>query len=136
MPLRQIRKHPKSRSSRSSRKHRSSHQRGGDPGRVALPPSYFGNGTSGYFADGSTELNRCARQNSVSQGSISSNGKWAGPNLYPMLGGRRKGSSRRRSLKAQHQVGGSCGSCGCSGRRNFQSKTMKGGFVNTKPSTY
>ena len=126
MPLRQIRKNPKSRNSRKSRKSRSSHQRGGDPGRIALPPAYFSNDTRGYFADGSTQLNSCARQHSVSQGVVSSDGKWAGANLYPMLGGRRS----RRSLKAPSQRGGSCG---CSGRRQFKPKTMKGGY-NPKPS--
>ena len=124
MPQRQIRKNPKSRNSRNSHKSRKFHQRGGDPGRVALPPAYYGNSTRGYFADGSSELNSCSRQHSVSHGVVSTNGKWAGPNLYPMLGG------RRRSLKAPQQRGGSCG---CSGRRQFKPKTMKGGYY-PKPS--
>lgn len=107
MPLKQIRKHPKSKSRKS---HRKSHrkQRGGDPGRVALPMAYFSkNNTSGYYADGAPELQPCARQHSVSQGVVSSDGNWAGPNLYPMLGG-------RRSQKG--------GACGCSGRKSKTSR--------------
>ena len=108
MPARQIRKNPKqkSRSSRSRKQFtKMINQKGGDTGRYVLPPAYFGKGIQGYYADGSSELNSCGKQNAVSQGVISANGKWAGPNLYPMMGG----------------------SCGCNGRRNFKPKTMKGG---------
>jgi hypothetical protein len=106
MPVRQIRKNQKSRKSHS----RNPMQKGGDVGRYVLPPAYFGNGTSGYYADGSFALNSCGKQHAVSQGVISANGKWAGPNLYPMMGG----------------------ACGCSGRRNFKPKTMKGGSSHKK----
>lgn len=122
MPQRQIRKNHKSKSNRS-RKSRSKGQRGGDPGRVALPPSYWGKGTNGYFEAGSPELKGCSSQNAVSRGVISKNGFWAGPNLYPMLGGSRK------NLNPKPQYGGSCG---CNGRRQFKPKTMKGGFYNSK----
>jgi hypothetical protein len=108
MPMRQIRKNPKQRSHKSrSRKQMSKmhNQKGGDPGRYNLPQAYFGKGIQGYYADGSSELNSCGKQHAVSQGIISANGKWAGPNLYPMMGG----------------------ACGCSGRRYLNQRTMKGG---------
>ena len=118
MPARQIRKNPKqkSRSSRSRKQFtKMINQKGGDTGRYVLPPAYFGKGIQGYYADGSSELNSCGKQNAVSQGVISANGKWAGPNLYPMMGG----------------------SCGCSGRRNLKPNTMqtqKGGNPLKKKS--
>jgi len=107
MPARQIRKNPKQKSKSRSRKHMSKmpNQKGGDPGRYNLPPAYFGKGIQGYYADGSSELNSCGKQSAVSQGVISANGQWAGPNLYPMMGG----------------------ACGCSGGRKQKNKTMKGG---------
>jgi hypothetical protein len=106
MPLRQIRR------SKSS-KHQSAHrQRGGDPGRVALPPAYWGNGTRGYYKEGSSELAGCAKQHAVSQGVISKDGYWAGPNLYPLLGGSRR----------QHKISQKGGGCGCNGRR-YRSKS-------------
>lgn len=109
MPVRQIRKNPKQRSHKSrSRKQMTKmhNQKGGDTGRYVLPPAYFGKGIQGYYADGSSELNSCGKQNAVSQGVISANGKWAGPNLYPMMGG----------------------ACGCSGRRNLKPNlSQKGG---------
>jgi len=109
MPARQIRKHPKQRSHKSrSRKQMNKmlNQKGGDTGRYVLPPAYFGKGIQGYYADGSSELNSCGKQNAVSQGVISANGKWAGPNLYPMMGGA-CGCSGRRSLKPMNnQKGG------------------------------
>ena len=109
MPAKPIRaKYSKSSKSRKSHSANRIH-RGGDPGRVALPPTYFGNGTRGYFADGSRELNSCSKQHAVSQGVLSADGKWAGPNLYPMMGG-------RRSQKG--------GSCGC-GRKNKSKKSKK-----------
>lgn len=112
MPLRQIRKHKNSKSKSKSlnRKTKRQHQRGGDPGRIALPMAYFAkNNTTGYYADGSSALQGCGRQTSVSQGVVSSDGKWAGPNLYPQLGGR----------VARPQRGGSCG---C--RRRSKRKTQ------------
>ena len=115
MPMRQIHKHPKKSLNRKShtRKQRSNSnvvQRGGDDGRFVLPPAYFGKGMQGYYADGSSEFNSCGKQHAVSHGVISANGKWAGPNLYPMMGG----------------------SCGCSGKRQFKPKTMKGGACPKK----
>lgn len=108
MPLRQIRKHKNSKSkshSRRSRKTKRQHQRGGDPGRVALPMAYFSkNSTPGYYPEGSAALQGCGRQTAVSQGVIHSDGKWAGPNLYPQLGGRHSKPQRG-------------GSCGCRGAR-------------------
>lgn len=64
---------------------------------------------SGYHADGSSALNSCGKQHAVSQGTISSNGQWAGPNLYPMMGG----------------------DCGCSGRRQYK-PNQKGGSTLKK----
>jgi hypothetical protein len=122
MPLKQIRKYPKYKSRRSHRKSRSCNQRqhGGDPGRVALPLGYFTkSSTPGYYPDGSPELQSCGRQNSVSHGVISSDGKWAGPNLYPMLGGRRSKSQKG-------------GDCGCSGRK---SKTSRKHMSHRKSKT-
>lgn len=122
MPIKQIRKNSKSK--RSNRKSQSSRQRGGDPGRVALPMAYFSkNGTPGYFANGSSELESCPRQVAVSQGVIHSNGKWAGPNLYPMLGGKRSKRSKRSSQRG--------GSCGCSGRR---AKTSRKSMTKSRKS--
>lgn len=119
MPARQIRKNPKQKSHGHKSHSRNPMQKGGDVGRYVLPPAYFGNGTSGYYADGSSALNSCGKQNAVSRGVISANGKMAGPNLYPMMGG----------------------ACGCSGsgRRNFKPKTMKGGSSHKKefkPNTH
>jgi hypothetical protein len=105
MPLRQIRKHKNSKSKSKSRR-----QRGGDPGRVALPISYFSkNNNAGYYADGSDALQGCPRQKAVSQGVMWPGGNWAGPNLYPQLGGRKS------------QRGGSCG---CRGSRRNKRKTQ------------
>jgi hypothetical protein len=113
MPMRQIRKH---KSKSRSRKHFTSNsklvQRGGDDGRYVLPPAYFGKGMNGYYADGSSALNSCSKQHAVSHGVISANGKMAGPNLYPMMGG----------------------NCGCSGRRNYKNPkpTQHGGMQPKK----
>ena len=118
MPVRQIRKNPKNHKHKSRKSHsRKSHsrnpmQKGGDVGRYVLPPAYFGNGTSGYYADGSSALNSCGKQHAVSQGVISANGKLAGPNLYPMMGG---------------------SSCN---KKEFKSKTMKGGSCNKKTKSH
>ena len=114
MPLRQIRKHKNSKSHSRSRKTKTQHQRGGDPGRVALPIAYFSkNNNSGYYADGSDALQGCPSQKAVSHGVVWPGGKWAGPNLYPQLGGRSRG---RRSQRG--------GSCGCSGSRRTKRKTQ------------
>lgn len=79
--------------------------RGGDHnGLINLPQSYFGKGTSGYYAPGSPELKGSESQVAVSAGSVWSNCKMAGPNLYPMLGGGCgcSGSIKRRSKKSKH----------------------------------
>ena len=87
-----LKKNSKSKSThRVSRKN----MRGGDAGRYVLPPSYFGNGTEGYYAPGSPELAGSDKQVSVSQGTVWEGGQYAGPNLYPMQGG----------------------DCGCSGKK-------------------
>jgi len=136
MPARQIRKHPKQKSNTHksrSRKHYSSSssnsnskvvQRGGDDGRYVLPPAYFGKGMQGYYADGSSELSSCGKQHAVSHGVISADGKWAGPNLYPMMGGNCGCSGRKaKSNKSKSQSGS---------RRQFKPKTMKGGACPKK----
>jgi len=116
MPLRQIRKHrnskSKSKSNSRSRKTKRNIQRGGNSGgRVALPMAYFSkSGAPGYYADGSDALRSCPRQHAVSQGVISPDGNWAGPNLYPQLGG---------NVSKPSQKGGSCG---C--RRRTKRKTQ------------
>jgi len=118
MPLRQIRKHKISKSKTNSHsrtrktKTNTKHQRGGDPGRVALPMAYFSkNNTAGYYADGSDALKGCSRQKAVSHGVVWPGGNWAGPNLYPQLGGRGRVSQRG-------------GDCGCRGSRRSKRKTQ------------
>ena len=69
--------------------------KGGDAGRYVMPPSYYGNGNAGYFADGSPELETSSKQHSVSQGMVWDNGKFAGPNLYPTMTGAGCGCSRK-----------------------------------------
>ena len=133
MPLRQIRKHKNSKSKSNShsrsRKTNSKYQRGGDPGRVALPMAYFSkNNTAGYYADGSSALNSCGKQHAVSQGVISANGKLAGPNLYPMMGG---SSCNKKEFKPKTMKGGS--SCN---KKEFKPKTMKGGSCNKKTKSH
>ena len=79
--------------------------RGGDHnGLINLPQSYFGKGTSGYYASGSPELKGSESQVAVSAGSVWSNCKMAGPNLYPMLGGGCgcSGGIKRRSKKTKN----------------------------------
>ena len=68
--------------SNKNKKHnsRSKVMRGGDDGRYVLPPSYFGGNQNGYVAKFSN------LSGAVSQGTISENGKSAGPNLYPSIG--------------------------------------------------
>ena len=75
--------------------------RGGDDGRYVLPPAYFGKGTNGYYANGSPELQSKGNQHAVSQGTISGNGLFAGPNLYPMLGGNCACNSRKSKSKSK-----------------------------------
>jgi len=73
---------------------RSKVMRGGDDGRYVLPPSYFGGNQNGYVAKFSD------LPGAVSQGTVTANGKYAGPNLYPSMG----------------IVSG--GGCGCGGKKS------------------
>ncbi len=74
-------------------------QRGGNNGRYVMPQTYFGNGSNGYYPSGSLDLNSSSNQHAVSQGVLSRNGKFAGPNLYPMLGGESSCSGKRNMKK-------------------------------------
>jgi len=88
-------------------------QRGGNNGRYVMPQTYFGNGSNGYYPSGSLDLNSSSNQHAVSQGVLSRNGKFAGPNLYPMLGGESS----------------------CSGKRNMKNNNnsrMRGGYTKYK----
>lgn len=69
--------------------------KGGDAGRYVMPPSYYGSGNAGYFADGSPELETSSKQHAVSQGMVWEGGKFAGPNLYPTMTGAGCGCSRK-----------------------------------------
>jgi hypothetical protein len=89
---------------KSMRHHRKTHtrkvMRGGDHnGIINLPPAYFGSCTKGYYPAGSPELAGSDRQVSVSQGTMWSNCKTAGPNLYPMMGGGCGCGVKRRNKK-------------------------------------
>jgi len=84
---------------------------GGDDGRYVLPPSYFGGNQNGYVS----KFENLA--GAVSQGTVTSKGQYAGPNLYPSMG----------------LVGGGCG---CSGKkRKFQSKSKSKSKKQNKTST-
>ena len=83
---------------------RSKVMRGGDDGRYALPPSYFGGNQNGYVASPSD------LPGAVSQGTVTSNGKYAGPNLYPTglvngggcgCGGKKSKSKNKSSTKSK-----------------------------------
>ena len=93
--------------SKTNRRVSRKNMRGGDAGRYVMPPNYFGDVPTGYYAPGAPELAGSANQVSVSQGTVWKGGQYAGPNLYPMQGG----------------------DCGCSSKRNYKKKTrkMKGG---------
>ena len=92
-------------------KSRSKVMRGGDDGRYVLPPSYFGGKQNGYVS----KFENLA--GAVSQGTVTSNGQYAGPNLYPSMG----------------LVGGGCG---CSGKKGkFQSKSKSKSKKQNKTST-
>ena len=69
--------------------------KGGDAGRYVMPPSYYGSGNAGYFADGSPELETSSKQHAVSQGMVWEGGKFAGPNLYPTMTGAGCGCGRK-----------------------------------------
>lgn len=77
--------------------------RGGDDGRYVMPPSYYGNGTAGYYAPGSPELASSGNQVSVSQGTVWQGGQYAGPNLYPMQGGFGCGCSSKKNKKFKNK---------------------------------
>ena len=89
----------RSKSSKSSKKSKSSVLKGGDAGRFVMPPAYYGKGTEGYYGSGSPELNSSGKQHAVSQGTISENGQFAGPNLFPMKGG--NCGCKRKSKKSK-----------------------------------
>jgi len=61
--------------------------RGGDERTTGMAGAYFTNNLSGYYQSGSKALEPTGKQSAVSRGTISSDSKWAGPNLYPMKGG-------------------------------------------------
>ena len=88
---------------------RSKVMRGGDDGRYALPPSYFGGNQNGYVANFSD------LPGAVSQGTVTANGKYAGPNLYPSMG----------------IVNG--GGCGCGGKKSKSKKSKSQHKSSTKP---
>ena len=105
-------KNIKYKSSKKSRKSsKSKVMKGGDDGRFVLPPSYFGGKQNGYYAEGSPELSNSTGEHAVSQGSIWGNGQYAGPNLYPKMSG---------------------GDCGCSGKRNKNSRRNKNPIKKSK----
>ena len=82
---------------RSRRLSQSKVMKGGNAGRYVLPPAYFGNSTRGYYPNGASELSITGKQHSVSQGVLSNNGKYAGPNLYPAMTGAGCGCSSKRN---------------------------------------
>jgi hypothetical protein len=86
---------------------------GGDPGRVALPPQYFGGNSNGYVESSSAG---CSKQRAVSQGIIHADNRFAGPNLYPMRGG----------------------DCGCNGRKlkTMKNRKQKGGFFGSRSQNH
>jgi hypothetical protein len=86
---------------------RSKVMRGGDDGRYVLPPSYFGGKQNGYVS----KFENLA--GAVSQGTVTANGKYAGPNLYPSMG----------------LVGGGCG---CSGKKRKSQKSKSQHKSNNK----
>ena len=86
---------------------RSKVMRGGDDGRFVLPPSYFGGNTNGYVSNFET------LSGAVSQGTVTKNGLYAGPNLYPYLGVT------------------SGGGCGCGGKKS-KSKSKTQNKLNIK----
>ena len=95
--------------SRQMNKSKRMHKRmkGGD--LQGFPPSYFGNGLNGYFPPGASQLNSVGKQLAVSQGTISSDGTSAGPNLYQMQIGAgcgykkryRKNKTSKRNMKTK-----------------------------------
>lgn len=82
--------------------------KGGDDGRFAMPPAYYGKGLNGYHESGSSELNSSGKQKAVSQGTVWGNGQYAGPNLFPMKGGKcgckRKTSKKNKSKTSKSKT--------------------------------
>lgn len=80
---------------------RSKVMRGGNSGgSYVLPPSYFGGKTDGYVSK-SENL-----PGAVSQGIATSNGQYAGPNLYPSMAIARGGGcgcGKKSKSKTQHK---------------------------------
>ena len=100
------RHHSKKSSHTKSKSHRSPmmkhhKMKGGNLGANVLPPAYFGGSTKGYFESGSPELNSCGNQIAVSQGVVHPDGMYAGPNLFPMKGGKRGGNRRSLNNKSR-----------------------------------
>lgn len=93
--------HTKRRSHRSTMMKKDHKMKGGNLGANVLPPAYFGGSTRGYFEAGSPELNSCGKQIAVSQGVVHPDGMYAGPNLFPMKGGKRQ-ISKNKSYKKKH----------------------------------
>ena len=105
-------------SKRNNKRKLVKNMKGGDAGRYVMPPSYYGSGTSGYFPEGSPELETASNQHAVSQGMVWDNGKYAGPNLYPTMTG-----------------SGLSSGCGCSRKyktHNKKNKTSKKSKLHTK----
>ena len=88
---------------------RSKVMRGGDDGRYVLPQSYFGGNQNGYVS----KFENLA--GAVSQGTVTANGQYAGPNLYP----------------SNVLVGGGCG---CKKKRKSKSKTQHKSNIKQKKS--
>ena len=104
--VKQFKKLNKSRKNKKSRV-----MRGGDERTTGMPAAYFTKSLSGYYESGSKELKSSGKQLAVSRGTISSDNKWTGPNLYPMGGG----------------------TCGCN--KKFKRKTMKNSKRKSKSKT-
>ena len=97
----QVKMRSKSKSAKKNSKSKAQEpkiMRGGDDGRYVMPGAYFGNGTKGYYGEGSNELSSSGNQKAVSRGSIWKTGDYTGPNLYPMGGGD-YGCKKRKSKK-------------------------------------
>ena len=97
--------------------------KGGDDGRFALPPSYFGKGTRGYFPSGSSELSN-NKQHAVSRGTISSDGLMSGPNLFPMKGGN-CGCKKQKKNNSNNKKSKKCKKCNKSNKSNKSKKSKK-----------
>lgn len=67
-------------------------------GGVVLPSEYFGNDSGRYSAN----PHSCPGQNAVSRGTVSADGKWAGPSLKPQHAGGKKKSKSKKMNKRKH----------------------------------